>query len=292
MSTNTHEMNERRLSFGTFALWSGLPAAFLIGYLPVWQHLVSAWATNDDYSHGFAIVPLTIYIFWSKRKALMAKVKKGSNIGLLIVIVSLLLNLLASAGEIQTLRALTMLPFLSGTVLYFFGFTVFRMSLFPLALLVFMIPIPAQILAALTVPLQLIVTKISGMLARAIGIPLLLQGNLIQIPGQTFEVVQACSGLRSIMTLVTLGAFMGYFTLQRNWQRAVLLVAALPIAIVVNIVRVFAMVAFSFFVEIDLTQGAAHTSVGLIVFMLSLALFFLIQKGLAQCSRAGITVSC
>jgi exosortase len=279
MSNNTH-------SFGTFALWSGLSAAFLIGYLPVWQHLVSAWATNDDYSHGFAIVPLTIYIFWSKRQALMAEVKKGPNIGLLIVIVSLLLNLFASAGEIQTLRALTMLPFLVGAVLYLFGVTVFRMSLFPLALLVFMIPIPAQILAALTVPLQLIVTKISGILARGIGIPLLLQGNLIHIPAQTFEVVQACSGLRSIMTLATLGAFMGYFTLQRNWQRAVLLLSALPIAIAVNIVRVFAMVAFSFFTEIDLTQGAAHTAVGLIVFMLSLALFFLIQKGLAQCSKA------
>lgn len=262
-----------------------LIGAFVLAYLPVWSRLIRTWAVSDDHSHGFFIVPLALFVLWQKRAALGQSVGPGSLVGLVFVVASLLTYLFASAAEIVTLASLSMIPFLAGAVLFLYGYGVLRQAFFPLALLIFMVPVPAQILAALTIPLQLFVTEVVVTLGSMLGIPLLHQGNLIMHPNRSFEVVQACSGLRSIMTLLTLGVVMGYFTFSHNWPRFVLLLSALPIAIVVNVVRVLAMVAFFHFFGLDMLQGTPHTLLGLFVFVLSLGLFFLVQKGLLRCFR-------
>jgi len=101
----------------------------------------------------------------------------------------------------------------------------------------------------------------------------------------TFQVVQACSGLRSIMTMLTLGAVFGYFSLRSVPLRMILIAAGIPIAIAVNIFRVFAMVfAYNYF-KLNLTEGTPHTILGLLVFALGFALFLILQKGLARCER-------
>lgn len=265
--------------------WTIFAASFLWAYLPVVSGLVRAWAGSDDYSHGFAIVPLVLYFLWKGRDRLAAEPVRGANAGLALAVLTLLCYVVARRAEMQTAASLSMVLFIWGGVIYLFGYRTFRLCLFPLLLLFFMIPVPAQIIAALTIPLQLIVTKASVALASLCGVPIYHEGNVIHLPNGTFEVVQACSGLRSIMALLTLGAVVSYLTLRSTFLRVTLFVLAVPIAILVNIIRVFVLVTVFHYASVDLSEGAAHTMLGLAVFIAALALFALSGKGLSLCER-------
>ena len=257
---------------------------FILSFYPVWKNLIFSWYNNEDFSHGFAIIPLTSYIIWRKRYTFDLSGNKHavtSLFGLVICIVSLLLYFLSFLGEVKTLSSISMLFFVAGSIIYTLGFSFFKSIIFPFALLFLMIPIPSQILALLTIPLQFIVTNIAGYISRSINIPLYIQGNLIHIPNHTFEVVQACSGLRSIMTLVTLGAYLGYFMLSSSFQRFLLILSSLPIAIATNALRIICIVALAYYFQLDLMHGPIHTLFGIIIFILSLCSFLLIQKGLS-----------
>jgi exosortase len=262
-----------------------LGAAFLAAFYPVWAGLVNVWSNSDDYSHGFVILPLVFYILWGKRERLHAAVKPGSPFGLLLAVSALLLYLLARIGEILTLAPLAMIVFLAGAVLYLFGFALLRECAFSLLLLLFMIPLPAQIYSALTLPLQLVVTRVSVTLISWGGIPVINDGNVIHLPAQSFQVVEACSGLRSLTTLFLLGAVLGYFTLRSGLTRLLLFSTALPVAILVNIARVVVLLVASYVFSLDLTEGTPHTLLGLGVFALALGLLLLLQKGLLRCER-------
>jgi exosortase A len=275
----------RQSSLGPAMLWVVFAGIFISTYLPVISSLVRTWAASDDNSHGFAILPLALYILWQKRVSLHKETVRGSWIGLFIATGALLVYIVAKKGEMQTIASLSMLFFLWGGVIFLFGFAIFKACLFPLLILFFMIPVPAQFIAALTMPLQLIVSKTSVGLASLVGIPIYREGNVIQLPQGTFEVVQACSGLRSIMTLLTLGAVMAYFTLRSNPLRSILFLLAIPIAIAVNILRVFVLVAVFYFLSIDLSKGTLHTIMGLAIFFIALGLFLLTSKGFARCER-------
>jgi exosortase len=157
--------------------------------------------------------------------------------------------------------------------------------LFPLLALFFMIPVPEQLMVALTFPLQLLVTEASVWLASLIGIPIIHEGNVIVLPKGTFQVVQACSGLRSIMAMLTLGSFLAYLTLRSNIFRSLLVLLAIPIAIAANILRVFILIAAFHFLSIDLSAGAIHTALGVGVFGVSILLFLLARQGLLLCER-------
>lgn len=266
-------------------LWVLLLISFISAYFPTLSSLVRTWAASDDNSHGFAILPLALYILWQKREMLRKGPVRGSWVGLFIATGALFVYVVAKKGEIQTIASVSMLFFLWGCVIFLFGFAIFNACLFPLLILFFMIPVPAQFIAALTMPLQLIVSKASVGLASLVGIPIYREGNVIQLPQGTFEVVQACSGLRSIMTLLTLGAVMAYFTLRSNMLRGILFLLAIPIAIAVNILRVFVLVAVFYFLSIDLSQGTLHTIMGLAIFCIALGLFLLTSKGFAKCER-------
>jgi exosortase A len=262
-----------------------LVLAFLSAYFPTITGLVRVWATSDDYSHGFAILPLSLYILWQKREKLRKEPVRGAWFGLFVATGALLVYVVAIIGEMQTVASASMLFFLWGGVIFLFGFAVFKTCIFPLMILFFMIPVPAQFIAALTIPLQLIVSKACVGLASLVGIPIYREGNVIQIPQGTFEVVQACSGLRSIMTLMTLGAVMAYLTLRSNLLRSVLFLLAIPIAIVANIFRVFVLVAVYYFMSIDLSKGTLHIAMGLAIFCFSFSLFLLTSRGFAKCDR-------
>jgi exosortase len=276
---------ERRIMPGQPIIWIVFCGAFLAAYLPVLTGLIHVWISSDDYSHGLAIIPLAVYILWQKRGALLTTPVKGAWPGFLLATASLIVYVFAKIGEIQSLSSVSMIIFLWGAVIFLFGYEIFKVSLFPLLVLFFMIPVPAQIIAALTIPLQLIVTKASVLLASMTGVPVFHEGNIINVPRGTFQVVQACSGLRSIMTMLTLGAVLAYLTLRSNFLRSILFVLAVPIAIAVNILRVFLLVVAFQFLGIDLSEGTPHTLLGLAVFVIAVGLFLLTRKGLALCER-------
>ena len=249
-----------------------LIASFLIAYFPVWKGLVRTWYNSDDYSHGFFIVPLCAFIIWQKRNILAETPIRSSSWGLAVIIFSLLLYLLGRLGEIATVASFSMVPVLAGLVIYFYGFKMFKELLFPLFLMLFMIPVPSQIYATLTIPLQLFVSAVSAGAARILGIPVFREGNVINLPEYTLQVVEACSGLRSMISLLTLSAVFAYLTLKSNFLRTLLFISGIPAAIAVNIFRVLLMIAAFYYFQYDLTQGSVHTVFGVVIFVLALAI--------------------
>ena len=222
----------RRLE--AYALLLLLLGSFTLAYWPTLEGLVGAWSNSDDYSHGFIILPLSVFIAWQKRDLIAGLQPNPSRWGLVLVAAALLLYLVGRLGEITTLAAVSMVPALAGVILYLRGCAFLGALIFPLFLTFFMIPVPAQIYSLATIPLQLWVSQVSAGLAGLLNIPVYREGNVLFLPHRTLEVVQACSGLRSIMTMITLGAVLGYFTLRSPLSRGFLILTGIPIAIAVN----------------------------------------------------------
>jgi len=260
------------ISQSQWLLLALLFAGFIFVYFPVWKNLVLAWYNSDDYSHGFFIVPICVFIIWQKRKTLAETPIRSSSWGLAVVILALLMYLLGHLGEIATVASFSMVLVLAGLAIYFFGFQMFKELMFPLFLLLFMIPVPAQIYATLTIPLQLFVSMVSAGVARILGIPIFREGNVINLPEYTLQVVEACSGLRSMISLLTLSAVFAYMTLRSNILRTILFIIGIPAAIVVNIFRVLLMILAFYYFQYDLAQGSVHTVFGVVIFILALAI--------------------
>jgi exosortase A len=249
-----------------------LLGSFVLAFFPVWKTLIETWANSEEYSHGFFIVPLCVYIVWREKEALAQVTMMPANWGLGLAILSLLIYLFAYLAEIATLASLSMILFVSAAVVYFYGFRMLWELSFPTFMLLFMIPVPGQVYAELTIPLQLFVSKVSVWFAAMTGIPVFREGNVIHLPDRTLEVVQACSGLRSMISLLTLSAVFGYLTLKSNLFRAALFVSGVPISVLVNVVRVIVLIFVSYYFGYDLTTGSVHTLFGLLIFALALLL--------------------
>ncbi|PIP43187.1 MAG: exosortase A [Deltaproteobacteria bacterium CG23_combo_of_CG06-09_8_20_14_all_60_8] len=263
-----------------------LIGAFILAFLPVWQGLLHTWLNSEDYSHGVFIVPISLAILWWRRDKLAAQPLSSSWWRFPWVVLAILLYLLGNQAEITTLASYSMLFFLVASVWFLFGKEVLRAASFPLFLLMFMIPIPAQIYTTLTVPLQLFVSKVSVGLAAQVGISIYREGNVIQLPGQSLQVVQACSGLRSIVSLLGLSLLFAYFTLKSNALRALLFMLGIPVAILVNIVRVLIMIIGFYYFHYDLSTETLHTVFGTAVFVIALLFIATIRGVLAHWDRA------
>ena len=261
-------MNQKTII--NYILISILLIIFCAIFLPVFISLVKFWTNSEDYSHGFFILPLSLYIIWQKKDTLKKIPVQPSNWGLFIIIFFLLVFIIARVGEIATLSPICMISIFIGIIIYFYGFLIFKELSFPLLFLFFMIPVPSQIYSALTIPLQLFVTKATVFIVSLLRVPIYREGNVIHLADHTMQVVQACSGLRSMMSLLVLGAVFGYFTLASNTLRFVLFVTTVPVSIIVNIFRVFLMVTAYHYFGYDLTADSIHTTFGMIIFIIAL----------------------
>lgn len=254
-----------------------LVSSFMVAYFPVWRDLVSTWYRSSDYSHGFLVIPIFFYLLWQKREKLLRVPVRSYNSGLLLLVLAMIVYVMASYAEIKTVAALTLILSMAGMVLYLYGYKMLREVSFPLFVLLFMIPVPAQIYSALTIPLQLFVSRVSVWFALLLGLPVFREGNVIHLPQRTLEVVQACSGLRSLMAILTLTVVVAYVTMQSNKLKIILMLSGIPAAIVVNIVRVVIIIlAYSYF-DFDLTRGSIHTIFSAGIFMSAVALIFMVK---------------
>ena len=251
---------------------------FVIAYFPVWKSLLGTWSNSEDYSHAFLIMPISLYLVWGKKERLREIPVSVSKAGLVLLFFSLLLYLLAFFGKITTVASFSLVVTMVALVWSLFGLEVVKVLLFPLFFLLLMVPIPSQIYSASTIPLQLFVSKASTFIAMALDIPVFREGNVLHLPERTLQVVEACSGLRSIISLFTLSVVFGYISLRSNVNRALLAVAALPVAIFINIVRVLAMLIAFYCFNVDLTSGSLHTYFGLVIFIIALILLYFIAE--------------
>ncbi len=267
-------------------LLGGLAAAlFITAYYPALKILVSRWIDSPEYSHAFLTIPIILYMVFRKKDVIKSGPVKYAWPGLLLIGMSSILYLFSLFTEVRTLIAGSMYITMVGVLIYITGVRSIKILLTPLLLALMLIPIPEQLYPQLTFPLQLQVSKISEFIVSHLGIPLLREGNVMNLPGRSFEVVEACSGLRSVITLMTLSVILGYFSLKRPMQKILLFATSIPTAIFVNIIRVSSMIILYHYFNLDLTKGAWHTITGLLVFSFALLTLFTIGKTLEQWER-------
>jgi len=250
---------------------------FIVAYFPAAQVLVIQWAELEEYTHAFLTVPIIGYMVWLKRATLQKQQNSLQQIiAMVILTLSTLLYMVAAKLHIPSIINLTLIISLLSILLYFVSFNSLRGLTTPILLTIMLVPIPTQIYSMITVPLQLKVSEMSSFLMYLLNVPIFREGNIINIPGKTFQVIDACSGMRYIISIATLSLLFGYFTLHKNISKIILLLFAVPIAFLVNVIRVMTQVMAFHFFKIDWSTDTAHTVMGTIVFGLAiLALFFL-----------------
>lgn len=261
-------------SWPVVAWFGGL---LLLCYWPVLQRLASDWMIDEDMGHGMLVPPVALFIVWQRRDQILARACSPNWWGLLIVLLGALQLLVATLGVEYFLARAAFIVSLAGVVITVGGLPLLRQLAFPLFLLVFMIPLPAIIYNQITFPLQLLASRIAEVLLGVVGIPVLRDGNILELPSQRLSVVEACSGIRSLFSLSFLALVYAYFFDSKTWMRAALLVLTVPIAILVNALRVTLTGVLSEY-DPELAKGAFHTAEGWIVFVLALALLVAVHK--------------
>src|SRR4030088_876006 len=245
--------------------------------LPRWQGvallLLIAWL------YASIFVPLfALFVLWQGRKRLKAIASEPSWAGLPLVVLSLLMLVLGVLGAELFFSRVSLLIMLAGLVILFQGWTFFRAILFPWAFLILMIPIPNLILQQVTFPLQLLASKLATGLLELVGVPVLRQGNVIVLASIPLDVAEACSGIRSLLTLVTLAIIYGYMMETRVWVRVVLAISAVPIAVAANSFRIFGTGLLVQYWDPDKAEGFFHTFSGWLIFVVALIMLFAVHR--------------
>jgi exosortase len=252
--------------------WLAILAAVAALYATVAPRLVRQWAEDDDYTHGFLILPLALYFVWERRHELKRLTPRPSWLGALALGVGLLLLVVGSVGAELFLQRISFVVVVAGLVWLVLGAAFLRVVAFPIAFLVFMVPLPAIVMNAVAFPLQLFAAQSATFCMQTAGIPVLREGNTIVLANTTLEVVEACSGIRSLQALLALGAVYGYFTQRAVWKRWALLFLSIPIAIAANAFRVAGTGFLAHFIGPEAAQGFYHSFAGWMVFAVAFAL--------------------
>ena len=255
-------------------------------YAPVLYRLVHQWATDEDMGHGFFVPLVAGYIAW-QRRAELAAVKPVPNYwGLVLVVLGAIQMMLGTLGAQIFIARTAFLVSLVGAVLFLGGTRALKILAFPLFLLCFMFPLPAIIYAQITLPLQLFASRVAEtILWHLFGIPVLRDGNVLELANQKLSVVEACSGIRSLISLAFLSLVYAYFFDKKVWMRWVLLAATIPIAIAANATRVTLTGLISEW-RADLAHGFFHTLEGWVLFLVALVLLVAFHQLINRIYRA------
>ena len=285
----------------TKKLWQGLAISFAIAftYATVLAKLANDWWYDENYSHGLLIPFIIGYILWVQRDKLATVPVRSSLLWGGVAVVCALFALWAgiAGAELYTQR-LSLILILAGIIVYFWGFKLLQWLLVPLGLLFLAMPIPAIIFNKIAFPLQLFASRCAVWSMSLLGIPVLRQGNIIELkPLNSFdtkklEVVEACSGIRSLMTLVTLAVVFAYFTHTPDpndpgsgkrfgwlksywfWRSVIIVASAVPIAILTNAFRVSGTGVLAHYYGTAVADGFFHTFSGWAIYIVAFILLF------------------
>lgn len=207
-------------------------------YAPVLTRLAHNWAIDQNYSHGFLIGPVAAYLVWQRRDRLASARACPSAAGLVVVLASLALLLAGVVAAEVFITRISMIGVIGGAVLFVYGRQHLKLVAFPLAFLLLMIPLPAIVFNEIALPLQLLASRLGVAALSLAGVPALREGNVITLAHGSLEVADACSGIRSLISLLALAIIYGCFSDPRALVRVALAVLAIPIAVLVNGLRV------------------------------------------------------
>jgi len=265
-----------------------LPIAFAaLGFAVLfWRPLAMLgrdWLTDPDAGHGLLVAPLAVWLAW--RGGVDERGQAQPRLGLALLVAAIVLRYVAGlAGEWFTMRLSALLAG-AGLVIYWRGLGQLRRWWLPGVLLLLSIPLPEMVIGTLALPLQLQASRLGAALLHWRSVPVVLAGNVIHMPGRSLFVTEACSGLRSLTALITLGVLIGGLWLKRPLLRATIVLAAIPVAVALNGLRVFLTGFLVYFVDPALGTGFMHLSEGWVVFVVAFAILGGIAAGLTRLER-------
>lgn len=254
-----------------------LVALFLL-YQPFLKTLISDWDQNQDYSHGYFIPLITLFMIYSVKDRLAEQQITPYNSGLIIVALGLLILLVAKVGSEYFLQRSSLIIVLLGIVLYLLGKGYFKVVYLPILYLIFMIPIPAIIWNKIAFPLQLFGSFLTEHVIRVLGIPVFREGNVLHLSETTLEVVAACSGLRSLLTMFALSSLLVWMSPLTKARKWLLFFAAAPAAIIANIIRLTTTAFLASIYGSEVAHGFLHDFSGILTFVIGLFLLLLFNK--------------
>jgi exosortase len=258
-----------------------LAALYLVLFLPQLDYLVRGVWPEVKYSHGYLIPLVSLWFLFQNQEELSGVPRRPSALGLLPILLGILLWLFAQINSFNALAHLSMLLVLVGMVLYATGSRFLYAVAFPIGYLIFAFPIPKRLDDLYVVlPLQRFAAAVSERIIHALGIPVIREGNVIEVPNVQLFVEEACSGLHSLYSLIALGTAFVFLTDRRPFERVLIIVATVPIAIAANVFRVTLTGVLAAKVSPDLARGAIHEYSGLVVFLLGLVMLVLFAAGL------------
>ena len=274
-------MSNHRAAAASFAV--GL--AIVAMYANVLWALVRQWSSDDNYSHGFFVIPLAVYFAWQRRTALASAPVRPSVLGLVVVAVSLLVYLAGVLAAELFLTRVSLVGVVAGSILFLFGTSHVRALAFPIGLLLLMIPLPAIVFNQLTFPLQLLASRLGEGVVAAAGVPVLRDGNVLHLPSRSLEVVEACSGIRSLISLLMLAIVVGYVAERRIGARMTIALSAVPLAIIANAARVAGTGLVGEWVSPAAADGFFHTFSGWLMFVMAAAGLLGVRRVVARARR-------
>lgn len=258
--------------------------AALLGMLVVFTYrfviakLVTDWYGNPDFSHGFLVPLFSVFVVWRSRREIVSIKPAPTWWGLAIVLLALALLLAGTLGAELFLARVSLVILLAGLIITISGMERFKALLFPWALLFLMIPIPAIIFNQITFPLQLLASKLASTILPLLGVPVLREGNVMNLPAMQLEVAEACSGIRSLMSLGTMAVIYGYLLEPKVWRRVILALASIPIAVAANAARVVGTGMCVQYWDPEKALGFFHEFSGWVIFVVSLLLLYLLHS--------------
>ncbi len=254
-----------------------LVALVLMGalYSSALPSMVVKWYQDPNYSHGFIVPLVSGYAVYRRLDEIKETAVAPADRGLLLIVAALLLFVVASVVAENFSVGLSFVMALGGIVLYLFGRKVFGLLLFPLGYLFFMVPLPYAVYDSIAFPLKLFIAKYSVILLKVMGVVVWREGNIIMFPNAVFEVADACSGIRSLMSLVALGVAFAYFTQKSFTARCAVTAAAVPIAVIANGLRVVITGMLARYWGAQAAEGFFHEFAGIAVFGIAVAMLML-----------------
>ena len=257
---------------------AALVTALTFAYWPVIPGLVAQWWNEQEYSHGFLVPFVSGYLVWAKRDLLKATPLRPTSWGLGLMVVALAVYITGIVGADLFLQRVSLIPMIAGGVLYVVGRPVLRAVLFPLAFLLLMIPLPSIIFNSIAFPLQLLAAQLASSVMETCAVPVFREGNVMHLAATSLDVEEACSGIRSLVSLTTLSILYSYIYYSSWIPRLILLVAVVPIAIAANVFRVTVTGLLAHYASVDVALGVFHTAGGWSMFLIAGALLLGISR--------------
>lgn len=241
-------------------------------YYGVVPDMVRQWAGDDNYSHGFLVPLISAFFIYQRWDQLKAAPVDPSSFGLVVIVAGLCQLLLGWLGTEYFNMRVSLVVLLCGMTLHFFGTQVFKVLALPLLYLALMVPIPYIIYDAAAFPLKLFVTNISVAALKFLGVVVWNEGNIIMFTNTVLEVADACSGLRSIMSLLALAVAFAFLTQKSHVKKAVIIASAVPIAVLTNAMRVIVTGFLAQYWGAQVAEGFFHDFAGFAVFAVAMVL--------------------